>query len=476
MTNPSYVRRDPTAIFEAVLEHYGPPHFPRSRNPAGVLNEPFWAGLYRNEHNILFEPRENQFYEYTGDIYRPITSHLILDRLAERLRQVAKDYPKYAALVELTDNRYLSGAIAHLKGQTQKEEAFDSEDTLIHVANGVLNLNGGNIDLRPFSPDLISRNLIPIPYDLRAKCPRFKTEILGLLEKEDQEVLQKFLGLFLLGRNIIQKFLVLHGLGETGKSTFTEIARRLIGEKNCSELRTNLLHERFEIGSYIGKKLLFGADVPRTFLNSKGAFRIKALVGGDLLDAERKGSNYRFQLPGYFNIVITSNTRLTFHLENDRAAWGRRLVIIEYERPRTSQTIPEFAHLLITSEGPGILNYAAEGLLMLRSDIETCGTVSLSVKQKKRIEDLLNESDGLRLFLNEKLEEAPGCDLSTDEIISTYAQYSTARGWNMNTRQTELSLKDHMVEQFGVLKSNDIKRGSSNNQTNVRGYHGVTFK
>ena len=138
MTNPSYVRRDPTAIFEAVLEQYGPPHFPRPRNPAGVLNEPFCAGLYRNEHDILFEPRENQFYEYTGDIYRPITSHLILDRLAERLRQMAKDYSQYAALVELTDNRYLSGAIAHLKGQTQKEEIFDSEDTFIHVANGVL--------------------------------------------------------------------------------------------------------------------------------------------------------------------------------------------------------------------------------------------------------------------------------------------------------------------------------------------------
>jgi hypothetical protein len=103
-------------------------------------------------------------------------------------------------------------------------------------------------------------------------------------------------------------------------------------------------------------------------------------------------------------------------------------------------------------------------------------TVSLSVKQKKRIEDLLNESDGLRLFLSEKLEEAPGCDLSTNEIISNYAHYSTAHGWNMNTRQTELSLRDHMLELFGVLKSNDIKRGPSTKQTDVSGYHGVTFK
>lgn len=103
-------------------------------------------------------------------------------------------------------------------------------------------------------------------------------------------LLQKFLGLYLLGRNIIQKLLILHGRGETGKSTFSEIARKLIGAENCSELRTNLLHERFEIGSYVGKHLLIGADVSSSFLNSRGAYRIKAIVVGDLLDAERKGT------------------------------------------------------------------------------------------------------------------------------------------------------------------------------------------
>jgi len=476
MTNPSYVKPDPAQIFDAVRKHYGEPLFQTRTDRPGILNEQFWAGLYRKEHDILFEPRENQFYEYDSGIYRHLTSHIVLNRLADRLREVANGYPQYGGLLSLTGNRHLGGVIAHLKGQTQNEEAFKNEQGFIHVANGVLDLHGGSVVLRPFSSQLISRNLIPISYDPKARYSRFQNELLGLLEQEDQLLLQKFLGLFLLGRNIIQKLLILHGLGETGKSTFTEVARRLIGPQNCSELRTNLLHERFEIGSFIGKHLLIGADVASTFLNSDGAFRLKAIVGGDLLEAERKNSNYRFQLPGAFNVVVTANTRLTLRLDGDRGPWRRRLAIIEYEKPRTSKIIPEFAHLLISQEGSGILNFAVEGLLKLWSDIKDVGSLQLSKTQIERVNSLLDESDALRLFLTGSVEAAPGYDLATKEIVSAFAKICIGRGWNMNTRQVELRLENLMLELFGVLKSNDIKRGLTDKQTNVRGFHGVKFR
>jgi putative DNA primase/helicase len=471
MTNPSYVRPPPTAIFDRVRQEYGEPHFPTKRNPVGTLNEPFWAAIYRLEHDVLFEPREHSFYEYAGDIYRPLTTHTILDRLGKRLREVANS-SCYNYIDQLSHNRHLSGVIMHLKGQVEKEEAFENEDGLIHVANGVLDLRHGGIDLLPFSPQLISRNMIPVSYDPRAGCSRFKKELLGLLDADDRFLLQKFLGLFLLGRNIIQKLLILHGLGETGKSTFSEIARKLIGVTNCAELRTNLLHERFEIGSYIGKNLLIGADVASTFLNSKGAYRLKSIVGGDLLDAERKCANFRFQLPGMFNVLITSNSRLTTRLENDRGPWGRRLAIVEYEKPCTCKIIPEFAELLIREEGSGILLFATEGLLQLRADIQAHGTIELSQRQKHRVEALLNESDGLRLFLTGFVEVSVGMNLTTSEIVERYAGFCSQQGWSMTTRKTEEQLPDLMMELFQVARSNNVPSGTSK----VRGYRGVRFK
>jgi len=208
-------------IFDEVCQKYGEPHFATKRNPVGSLNEPFWAALYRCEHDILFEPNENTFYEFGGDIYRSLTTHLVLDRLSNRLRELAieNDYP---FLNQLTGTRHLNGAISHLKGQTQKAEAFNNERGLIHVANGVLDVRNGGINLLKFSPKLISRNLIPVEYKPKSKCTRFINELLGLLDEDDRLLLQKFMGQYLLGNNVIQKMLILHGLGETGKSTFVK--------------------------------------------------------------------------------------------------------------------------------------------------------------------------------------------------------------------------------------------------------------
>jgi P4 family phage/plasmid primase-like protien len=454
------------------IRKYGPPHYSTERNPVGQLNEDFWAALEAEFNHILFENRENEFYRYNSRIYERFSVHLLLQQISNDILQASEDWQGYAPLAQLRNAKHISGVVTHFKGYAQKEEAFENKAGLIYVANGVLKLDGSDIQLLPFSPQSISRNLVPIAYDPKAKCPRFKNELLGLLDSDDQLLLQKFLGLYLLGRNIIQKMLILHGIGETGKSTFSEVARKLIGPENCSELRTNLLHERFEIGSFLGKHLLIGADVSGGFLNSKGAYRLKAIMGGDLLDAERKCVNHRFQLPGTFNVLITSNSRLTLRLENDRGPWQRRLAIVEYEKPRTSKIIPEFAELLLRTEGSGILLEGLEGLLKLQSDIKSHGSLQLTQRQKERIESLLNESDGLRLFLQAGVEAAADQNLTSAEIVQKYAGFCLKRGWNMTTRKTEEELPNLMMELFQVARSNNIERG----ETKLRSYRGVKFK
>jgi phage/plasmid-associated DNA primase len=229
-----------------VIGAYGPPLYTTKRKDRlGTLNEKFWAAFYATLNEVLFENRENQFYQYNDKIYIPQSEHLIMDQISNDILNASLTWKGYEGLAPLRNSRYVAGALRYLKGMVQQESAFDKKTNLIHVANGVLKLDDSNIKLLPFSPTLYSRNLIPIAYDAKAQCSKFKTELLGLRESDDQLLLQKFLGLYLLGRNIIQKLLILHGLGETGKSTFSEIARKLLGAENCSELRTNLLHERF---------------------------------------------------------------------------------------------------------------------------------------------------------------------------------------------------------------------------------------
>jgi len=94
---------------------------------------------------------------------------------------------------------------------------------------------------------------------------------------------QKYFGQVLTGRNITQTILLLDGEPNTGKTTLAQIIRNMAGSENAYQLRTSLLNERFEIGCYRGKTLLFACDVEAKFLSEKGASGLKGLVGGDPL-------------------------------------------------------------------------------------------------------------------------------------------------------------------------------------------------
>ena len=75
--------------------------------------------------------------------------------------------------------------------------------------------------------------------------------------------------------------------------------------------------------NFLGKSLLIGVDVDADFLSGSAISRLKGLVGGDFLDAEKKSNNRNFRLHGRFNVLITSNTRLRIKLQGDQSAWRR---------------------------------------------------------------------------------------------------------------------------------------------------------
>ena len=132
----------------------------------------------------------------------------------------------------------LGGVFTHLKGLIQMEGVFSRPREYVHVANGVIELNGAAPKLVGFDPKYYSRNLIPIEYNSRAKCPKFIKKLLKPLPEKDRLVLQKLFGMFVSGTNFLQKILILQGAPGSGKSVLAAVARLLIGAANCEELRT----------------------------------------------------------------------------------------------------------------------------------------------------------------------------------------------------------------------------------------------
>ena len=243
-----------------------------------------------------------------------------------------------------------------------------------------------------------------------------------------------------------------------------------MGAQNVYQLRTQHLGARFELFRYIGKTLLIGSDVNGKFLMDKDAYNIKSLVGGDPLSGEGKNNNGCFEIMGNFNICISCNTRIKVLLEGDIDAWRRRLLIVRYQKPPPEKSIPDFDVQLIKEEGSGILNWALKGLQMAFTDIDETGTLKLSREQERRIDALLSESESVRHFAQSRLIADPNGDVTSEEIVQSYAEYCSDQGWNpLPITVVQQQLPDLMLELFRAARSHGVQRDSKSQ----RGWKGV---
>jgi phage/plasmid-associated DNA primase len=178
-------------------------------------------------------------------------------------------------------------------------------------------------------------------------------------------------------------------------------------------------------------------------------------------------------MKGVFNIAITANSRLRVRLEGDTGAWSRRILSINYDRPKPANPIRDFEDVLLEQEGPGILNWMIEGAIAHLVELDKCGDFILTDRQKARVEALLCESDSVRFFVRNALVEDDGGTVTSDELVRAYADFCDGRGWDALARRTvENQLPDLMLERFRAAKRNDIKRDGKSH----KGFAGVALK
>jgi len=333
---------------------------------------------------------------------------------------------------------------------------------------------GDLLVLKEFSPDFYSRNVCPFDYDSAAECTRFKDELLGpALDADDIRLMQKWSGSCLLGRNEPQRFLLLIGTPNGGKSTFMNILEKVIGIKNVGQLRTEHLNKQFELFGFVGKTLLAGKDVPSDFLLQKSAYVIKALVGHDMLTAEKKGHSEPVPLYGDFNIGITCNADLNVRLEGDVGAWRRRMMIVRYQNQPPARRITDFDEKLLAEEGSGILKWMVDGAIMLLDDIEQTGDYMLTEGQRARVEDLLAQSDSVRHFIDQSVfRAAGGMSVTIQDLKKSYLEYCEANGWiPLSAAEVSTQIPAAMQTNLKARLRHDVGPNNTN-----RGYVGFRIQ
>jgi P4 family phage/plasmid primase-like protien len=469
--------------FPGLAEIHGEPvslQIKSNRAKASDLNESFMAATLGEAANAA-EPTvylrgENRFYTYSlkHGIYLLASDEDISARLSALLLSCARACKENcdvdALEFGLRDSAALTGAVKRAKSLNIVPDDFFSGgmEEFLPVRNGVLRVSDRT--LLPFSPQYHFRNKLGVDYVPGAKCPTFENVLLGnSLDFDDIGLLQRWCGLALVGRNISQAMLILSGTAGAGKGTFIRVLKGIIGEANIGSLRTEQLNQRFEIGRLIDRTLLYGADVPANFLSNENASILKSLTGGDPITVELKGSMSAPSLTCEFNIVATSNSRLVIHLEGDVAAWQRRLKIIAYEKAKPANAIPDLDKSILANEASGVLNWMLDGLYALRS---ANWQLVLSPIQKKRVDELLLESDSVNEFFTERgIADTTAEGLTITDAFAGYSDYCMDRGWTGLSRNLfGRDCQEVTQRLFRVTTRHDIKGADGKKQRGWKGF------
>jgi P4 family phage/plasmid primase-like protien len=472
--------------FPSILAEYGDPILEEidKRNIVLVrdIGEDFFAAALgdkgRPDAPTVFVPTEEKFFTYSprDGVFVLQREPVLLTVLSRQLLECARacrgaECDTTTLEFRFRDTANLTGVLRKARGLLAvPHDYFSTELTeFIQCANGMLRLR--DKVLLPFSPSYRRRNKLAVPYDPAAKCPLFLDTLMHpALEPEDFDLVQRHSGLMLIGENVAQRIMLLTGTPGGGKGTYIRVVCGVIGQVNLASLRPQLLGERFELGRFLGKTLLYGADVPDNFLNQRGASILKSLTGGDPVTLEFKNSNESPFIICKFNVIATCNSRLTVHLEGDTDAWRRRLAIADYHKPRPPKVIADLDELILAQEGSGVLNFMLEGLDKLRADD---WQLHLTSGQQAVVDNLLLESDGHTVFARECLKRQDGANLTVPDCFAAYVEFCTQRGWTALTKNKFGALiGDVVVRQFGLTTSHDIRDANGKSQ---RGWRGIAL-
>ena len=376
-----------------------------------------------------------RFYTYKKDsgIYEEVSDGAIEARISCILKQCARECASKKMKTNelsfrLSNSARLGGVIKRAKALLEKPEDFfdhNNDPSYVVCCNGMLRISDRKLE--KFSPKHQVRNKLAVNYDPEAQCPLFEHKLLGeALDPDQIDLAQRWCGLALLGYNISQKIVLLIGKAGTGKSTLMNIITAVIGDENIATLRPDQLNTRFEMTSFLGKTLLHGVDVSVNFLASKNSTYLKALTGGEVQSVELKNVNKRVKIEGNYNVAITSNGKLTLHLENDVDAWLRRLVIISYNKQVPVEPDQLLEKKILKQEFSGVLNWMLDGLDRL---IASNYLLTLTESQHKEVEDLLMASQAPEIFVRECLVLDENSIITKAQVAKGFHEFCKVHNW-----------------------------------------------
>ena len=282
--------------------------------------------------------------------------------------------------------------------------------------------------IREHTPELFSTFHVGFNYDPDAKCPKFRKFITDVQPDPDgREVLQMLCGLGLVPDTRYEVIFLLFGEAGTGKSTFNDILKNVVGPANVCCLPLSKFSEKHSTHLLTENLLNIVGDLPTSDgignLHMNEGMLKDVSSGGDI-SIERKGKD-PMTAPAIARCIFASNTLPAF-ADRSSGIWDRLRIIPFNERFRgTPKHIPDLKREISATELSGVFNWAIEGLAKLRE----LRRFPDHPEGRGIAADHRLACDHERQFLDEGYHEREGGYIAKMELYAAYQEFCRVNGY-----------------------------------------------
>jgi putative DNA primase/helicase len=410
------------------------------------------------------------WFHWDGGYWKPDVESLEMRELSKKIAPIVAsevvhyldDADKQSEVIkwaqQAKSNARINGAIENATSDPRvlvNVDAWDSNETLLGVTNGVIDLRTG--ELLRGRPDLYITRRAPVAYNPGIRNVRWEQFIDFATggDKELQEWLQKAAGYSLTGLRTYDIMFLVYGPPGSGKNTMVEALVKAMGTSQYAwPLDSSILaqgdghtngSDLYHWAELRGRRMVWVDELPDGERIKENA--IKKLTGSSEISARSPGEK-PFTFQSRAKLWITTNHR---PIITDDAMWRRIRPVPLGNVPENPD--PDLKHYLFDPEGglPAVLSWAVEGAIKLlgssaRDALGWCKAVSDSADVYRKNEDRIG------IFLGEETKESDGSSTPVKALYAVYRVWSEERGERPMTQiafQRKISERGLKVDGLG---------------------------
>lgn len=383
----------------------------RANNPTNMDLEQFLLG------RVELRRYGETIYQYERGYYRRLSTVDLRTLIHKLLRE---ELSRSGQARQLKDVETLLMAEPIIEGVP-----IDLNPQLICLENGVLNTS--TMTLLPHSPSHFFTSKLHVRWEPHAVCPTFD-QFLHTVTGGDPVLQQRFLeaiGYVLVPDNRAKRFLLLQGLGDTGKSVLGLLLAEFFDPSDVAGLDLFRFGDRFSLSSLVDKRLNVSMDLTDSALNEQAVSVIKQLTGQDLVQVEEK---YKAPYSAHITCKLVFGTNHALRLNASDRAFMRRILYLPFQYPVPPHRRIHGLVNILANERNGIFKkalyaylglvnrgyqFAGDDLYQIHA-IPQCGNIQMTLEQ------------GISDFISAMCSEDPNSLISTEDLHRCYLQFCTS--------------------------------------------------